>query len=296
MEFIGNGQPLTVNQIHLSVFFRELANGSTDLRLERTRGFVSVAIEDFDARITDRIVAGGDHATHASIERKNGVMKGGRRTRIDVNNVASSQPEAKGQCGDQIGIVGALVPADHHRVSFTGECGLGVRQGFANQSHERRCEGSFLFQANDGRFLIHFVKGGPATDTVGSKEGHHDQPSSMEAVRLVDPGDGDVWPYDAVTSENNAGIHDAVASRGDPFAEHGTEFSKTAGDSFPPVSQVNLPSIVAEVAEFGSCSEVRTLSKNGITDVIEVGSFGAGQKESMFGFGCMTDHGIGTYP
>jgi len=118
----------------------------------------------------------------------------------------------------------------------------------------------------------------------------------METVRLVHASHGDIGPHHAVASKDNTWIHDAVASCGDPFTQHGAKLTKPARDSLVAVAEMHFPAIVAEVAEFGTGAEIGTFAENGITDVVEMRSFGPGEQDGVFGFGRMTDHGIGTNP
>ena len=154
VNLVGDHQTFSVDHIHFSVFFSQLPYRLADLGLVCPRGFVAVGIEDLDARIADGVVTGGDHAPHSGVECEHGVMEGGRGARVDVNHVASRQPESEGQGSDQGGVVRTLVPSNDDRVAFTGQRRLAVGEGFADQSHEGRRQRPVLFEAVDGRRLV----------------------------------------------------------------------------------------------------------------------------------------------
>ena len=158
MKLIGDGQVFSVHQVDFSVFLSQLSYGLADFGFEGPRGFVPKSIEDFDARIADRVVAGGDHAPHSGLERQHGVVEGRRGARVDVDYMASCQSKPKGQRSDQSGVMGALVPSNHHRVAFTWQRRLSVRKSLTDQSHEGRCQGALVFQASDGRGLINIFQ------------------------------------------------------------------------------------------------------------------------------------------
>ena len=84
----------------------------------------------------------------------------------------------------------------------------------------------------------------------------------MLAVWSVNTGDGHVGPDDAVATQNDARVGDAVATRGRSLAEHGTEFSQAAGNSVSSMSKMNFSAVVAKVAEFGSGPEVDPASED----------------------------------
>ena len=109
-------------------------------------------------------------------------------------------------------------------------------------------------------------------------------------------GNGDVGPYDAVAAEDHTWVRDAVATRGHPLSENSPEFAKPARYALVAMSKMDLASIVSKVAKFGPRSEVRTLSEDGIADVVEVRRFRSGKKNGVLDLGRMTDHGVGTNP
>ena len=118
----------------------------------------------------------------------------------------------------------------------------------------------------------------------------------MLNVVAVDAGDGHVGPHDVVASQHNTGIGDTVAAQRTPFTQHGSEFSKPAPPSFAVDAEVNLTTVVAQVAEFGPCTEVDALAEDGVADVIEMWSLGPWQQDGVLHFGGVTDHGIGANP
>ena len=109
-------------------------------------------------------------------------------------------------------------------------------------------------------------------------------------------GNGDVGPYDAVAAEDHTWVRDAVATRGHPLSENSPEFAKPARYALVAMSKMDLASIVSKVAKFGPRSEVRTLSEDGIADVVEVRRLRSGKKNGVLDLGRMTDHGVGTNP
>ena len=78
----------------------------------------------------------------------------------------------------------------------------------------------------------------------------------------MNTGYGYVGPHDAVTTQHNPRVGDAVATRGRSLAEHSAEFSQATGNSVSGVSKMDLLSVVSEIAEFGPCAEVHVRSKN----------------------------------
>ena len=222
-----------------------------------------MGVEDFDAGIRNGVVACSDHAPLASTKGKHGVVKGGCGARSDVNHGAAGESQTERQRRHERCVVRSSVPSHHDHAAFSGKCGLRVRERFTHQAHERGREGAFAVQSGNGIGFTHGLNRRQTTDAVGAeKRVFHANPSSVLAVWSVNTGDGHVGPDDAFATQNDARVGDAVATRGRPLAEHGTEFSQAAGNSVSSVSKMNFSAVVAKVAEFGPGPEVDPASED----------------------------------
>ena len=242
-------------------------------------------------------MACGDHAPLARTESKHGVVQGGRGADSDVNHGAAGKAQTKRQRRYERCVVRSPVPSHHDHAPFSRKSGLRVGERFTHEAHECGREGALLLKLHDGCRFAHGFQRRQATDAVGAeKRVHHVNPSSVLAAWPVNTGDGCVGPHDAVTTQHNPRVGDAVATRGCPLPEHSAEFSQAAGDSVSGVAKMDLLSVVSEIAKFGPCAEVHVLSKNRITNVVEVRRFCSGEKDGMLDFRRMTDQGVGANP
>ncbi len=112
----------------------------------------------------------------------------------------------------------------------------------------------------------------------------------------MNAGYGDIGPYRAVATKNHTGVGDAVTTQSDSFSKDGPKLTQATWDSFPVMSKVHFSTVVAEVAEFGSSTEVDVFSEDRVANVVEMRRLGPGQENRVLHFRCMANHGVCTNP
>ena len=86
---------------------------------------------------------------------------------------------------------------------------------------------------------------------------------------------GDIGPYGAVATKNHAGVGHAITTQSNPFSKDGSKLTQATWDSFPVMAKMHFSSVVTEVAEFGSSTEVDVFSEDGVANVVEMRRFGS---------------------
>ena len=250
--FIWKREGFAVDSVDVSIFLSKLSNGLANVGLVGSVGFVAEAVEDLDARICDRVVTGGDHASRTCTEGQHGAVEGRCSALANVDDMAAGQPESEGEGRNQRCISRTPVPAHHDHLALARKGGPRVGQGFAYQSHEGWRQGPFVLNETNGFLFVNGFETDGASNAVGAEErGAHGHPSPVLTVGSVDTGNGRVGPHRAVAPQHHAGVGDAVTSRRHTFAQHRTELSQAAWKAFAVQAHVNFTSVVAKVAEFG---------------------------------------------
>ena len=112
----------------------------------------------------------------------------------------------------------------------------------------------------------------------------------------MNAGYGDVGPYGAVATKNHAGVGHAIATQGNPFSKDGPKLTQATWNSFPFMAKMHFSTVVAEVTEFRTSTEVDVFSEDGVANVIEMRRFGTWQEDRVLYFCSMANHGVGTNP
>ena len=98
--------------------------------------------------------------------------------------------------------------------------------------------------------------------------------SAMFLIRPVNSSHRHVGPNDILASKNDAGIGDAVAPQGTIFSKNRSKFTQTASQTLAVDAKVDFSSIVSQIAQFCSRTQVNIRSEYGISNVVEMGCFG----------------------
>ena len=98
--------------------------------------------------------------------------------------------------------------------------------------------------------------------------------SAMFLIWAVNSSHRHVGPNDILAPKNDAGIGDAVAPQGTIFSQNRPKFTQTASHTLAVDAKVDFSSIVSQIAQFCSSTQVNIRSEYGISNVVEVRCFG----------------------